>query len=406
MFILLLYKFIIENMFRLIFFILILSFQLKAQSGIFKTKYDNGNLKSKVSVIDNIYEGTSYWYYENGLIKVEKTFGKGRLNGWIRFYYPTGLKKEEYFVKNGIKDGLYKSYFENGALAKVINYEMGIRIKIIEFEEDPLYQAPPEAFKAGKRKNRKRKEYYICDIDVCPEPIGGLYSVYKHLQYPSDARLYGLEGRVLLLAHVNTEGIVTSTRVIKGIGLGCDKAAQKAVEQTKFFPGKNKDQIVSADVSFSVEFKLDSKFYDAYAKTDSITTDKHYISVNKKPSPALIETVKTKKQPEPIKAKPALPEKLIECEVEVCPEPINGMAEIQKNLEIPGSAKRQNIKGFVIISAIIDDYGFVRDTKVIKGLGYGCDEAAEIAVLATQFIPAKQKGKEIQTTIKIVVEIK
>ncbi|MFA8342730.1 MAG: TonB family protein [Rhodothermaceae bacterium] len=392
-------------MFRIAFFILILSFQLKAQSGIFKDKYDNGNLKSEVSVIDNIYEGTSYWYYENGLIKTEKTFSKGRLNGWTRHYYPTGLKKEEFFIKEGVKDGLYKSYFENGALAKVINYENGIRIKIIEFEEDPLYQAPPEAFKAGVRKNRKRKEYYICNIDVCPEPIGGLYSVYKHLQYPTDARLYGLEGKVLLLAHIDTEGNVTSTKVIKGIGLGCDEAAQTAVQQTRFFPGKNNDEIISADVTFSVEFKLDSRFYDAYAKTDSTVKEKQYISVNKKPEPKEekpVEEVKAK----PEKTEPTLPEKLIECEIEVCPEPLNGMAEIQKNLEIPRSAKRQNIKGFVIVSAVVDDYGFVRDTKVIKGLGHGCDEAAEMAVLATQFKPGKQNGKEVQTTIKIVVEIK
>lgn len=407
MFILGLYKFNTCIMLRIAFIILILSLQLQAQSGIFKTKYNNGNLESELSVIDNIYEGTSYWYYENGLIKTEKTFGKGRLNGWVRHFYPSGLKKEEFFVKDGVKDGLYKSYYENGALAKVINFSGGVRVKIIEFEEDPLYQAPPEAFKEGVRKNKKRKEYYICNIDICPEPIGGMYSVYKNLEYPKDAKLYGLEGKVLLLANIDQEGRVTSTKIVKGLGLGCDEAAQLAVEKTRFFPGKHNDEIVSADVTFSVEFKLDSKFYDAYAVKNDSTETKDYISVNQKPDETDAAKLETdEKTTNELKEKSSLPEKLIECELEVCPEPLNGMEEIQKNLDIPFSAKRQNIKGYVIVSAVIDEYGFVRDTKIIKSIGYGCDEAAEMAVLGTQFSPGKKDGKEVQTTIKIVVEIK
>lgn len=403
MFIFRLYKLFTGNMIKYISFILLLSFQLQAQSGIFKTKYDNGNLESEISVVDNIFVGTSYWYFENGLIKTEKNFSKGRLNGWVRHFYSTGLKKEEYYVQDGMKDGLYKSYFENGALAKVINYEQGVQIKYIEFENDPLYQAPPEAFKEAVRKNRTRKEYYICDIDVCPEPIGGLYSVYQNLTYPTDARLYGLEGKVMLLANVDVGGNVTSTKIVKGIGLGCDEAAQRAVQLTKFFPGKNNNEIIAADVTLSVEFKLDSKFYDAYAvNTDSTNVEPQYISVKQNPE-ELNEKGKTVKVEN---NKNQLPDKLIECEIEICPSPLNGMSELYKNLEIPFSAKRQEIRGFVIVNAVIDEYGFVRDTKVIKSIGHGCDEAAEMAVLATQFSPGKQNGKEIRTKINIVVEIK
>jgi hypothetical protein len=39
------------------------------------------------------------------------------------------------------------------------------------------------------------------------------------------------------LAYINEEGIVLKTEILKGIGGGCDEAAEYAVKHTKYFPG-------------------------------------------------------------------------------------------------------------------------------------------------------------------------
>ncbi len=368
-----------------------------AQSGIFKSKYQNGNLKEEVSLIDNIYDGTCYWYFENGLISFEKTYSKGKLHGWIREYYQSGLLKDEYYVEMGVKNGLSKSYYDNGALSKVENYKNGVRVKGIKFDFDPLYQVSAEAYKAGNRQTRKKTEEYFCNVDVCPEPVGGMYSIYKNLFYPQDAKLYGLEGIVILLVTISENGTAGEITVLQELGLGCDDAAIRAVRNTKFVPGENNNEIVEADVTLKIEFKLDKETKVAYNLDKQVIT-----KIDQTAEP--VDTSIAEAESATITKEFAAPLNKIECEIEVCPEPLGGYAAIENNLDIPSVAKRMEVQGYVIIRAVVDEFGFVRDTKVLKSIGYGCDEAAEFAVLATQFTPGKIAGNEVQTDINIFIE--
>lgn len=49
---------------------------------------------------------------------------------------------------------------------------------------------------------------------------------------------------------------------------------------------------------------------------------------------------------------------------------------IMANLKYPIEARDKNIQGKVLVSAIINSEGKLTDAKVVKGLGYGCDEEA------------------------------
>ncbi|WP_162996345.1 energy transducer TonB [Mucilaginibacter celer] len=49
---------------------------------------------------------------------------------------------------------------------------------------------------------------------------------------------------------------------------------------------------------------------------------------------------------------------------------------IEKQLHYPSAAKQNNIQGRVILEFVVDKNGSVRDIKVVRGIGYGCDEAA------------------------------
>jgi len=54
----------------------------------------------------------------------------------------------------------------------------------------------------------------------------------------------------------------------------------------------------------------------------------------------------------------------------------------------PEAAKRANIEGVVILQVDIDASGAVKKVELIKGLGYGCDQAAMDAVKRSVLSPA------------------
>jgi TonB family protein len=92
--------------------------------------------------------------------------------------------------------------------------------------------------------------------------------------------------------------------------------------------------------------------------------------------------------------------------VEVMPEPIGGMKAIYKKLHYPAAAIKNNIEGTVLIRVFIDRDGEVLDANVLKGIGYGCDESARIAVFYHRFKPGLQKGQRVKIQMDIPIEFK
>jgi protein TonB len=92
--------------------------------------------------------------------------------------------------------------------------------------------------------------------------------------------------------------------------------------------------------------------------------------------------------------------------VEEMPEPIGGIMAIQQKIIYPEIAKRAGVEGKVYVLAFVDENGDVRDAKIIKGIGAGCDEAALEAVKKTKFKPGKQRGKPVRVQVSIPVVFK
>ena len=66
----------------------------------------------------------------------------------------------------------------------------------------------------------------------------------------------------------------------------------------------------------------------------------------------------------------------------------------------PDEARRAGIEGTVTMSITIDSEGRVVKSVVIKGLGYGLDEAARGALLRFRFKPAIKNGEPVSTEMK------
>ncbi|NMB81503.1 MAG: TonB family protein [Ignavibacteria bacterium] len=358
-----------------------------AQSGIMKSFYPDGVPRSEISYVNDILDGLALFYYPNGNLKSEKNYSKGKLNGFVREYFDNGLLKEEYFLRDGVKDGSYRGYYDNGALKELVIFEKGIQVKKDSFKYDPAYAAPIEAYQAGNRQQQvfnKRKTILICDVEICPVPVGGLNSIQENLVYPEHALLYGLEGTVTLIATINEKGEVIASEIVKGIGLGCDEAAQDAVKKTQFIPGQNFGKVVESKVTLNIEFKI---------------FDRSLIQSNNVNNGNQLQETKSKNE-QKIISKP-VNVLSIKCEEQVCPRPIGGVDVIIENFEIPQVAKRLKVKGEIIIEALVDKFGIVRDTKVIKGVGYGCEESLESAIFKTKFVSAKNGGVDVDSKITV-----
>ena len=399
-----------------------------AQSGIIKTYYPNGKERSRESYANDILEGTSYFFYENGNLKKEITYSGGVVNGWVKLFYENGLPKEEFYVDYGIRDGVDKTYYKNGALKEVRYYKKGKLVKTIKLDFDPSYVAPPSQYVGNnQQKIISESNEIICDTDECPAPIGGIPAIQRKAKYPEHAKLYGLEGDVILIATIDTSGNVIDTKVLKGLGLGLDEAAQKAVKETKFFPGKKNGKPVISHATIKVNFSLGKKKHQVVAKTETKPEFKQFVEEElygedvgqKSDEKKEISVAKTeirnenenetkhkvleKKEP---KRETNIPKTVtINCPAQPCAQPIGGAEAIMKNFKIPKRVKEENIKGVIKIEALIDKYGKVRETKILQGLPEGANDAAEVAIYYTKFKPAVKNGERVDSKLIITIPV-
>ena len=72
----------------------------------------------------------------------------------------------------------------------------------------------------------------------------------------------------------------------------------------------------------------------------------------------------------------------------------------------PAEARAARISGIVIVEAIIDRNGSVRDVKVLKPLPFGLDQAAADAVKQWTFRPATLDGKPVDVIFNLTVNFK
>lgn len=129
-----------------------------------------------------------------------------------------------------------------------------IEIGSTEIDFSQTFEAPPPPPKDTKVIEDEVTYFEV--VEDMPEPIGGILAIQQKITYPEIAKRAGVEGKVYILAYVNEKGEVTKTEVLKGIGAGCDEAAEKAIKDTKFKPGKQRGKPVKVKVAVPVVFTL------------------------------------------------------------------------------------------------------------------------------------------------------
>ncbi len=98
-------------------------------------------------------------------------------------------------------------------------------------------------------------------VETQPNPPGGMAGWNKYLsdnlKYPTQARRMGVEGTVIVVFVINTDGSIQDVEVLRGIGGGCDEEAVKIVKGApKWEPGKQRGKPVRTRMRLPIRFKL------------------------------------------------------------------------------------------------------------------------------------------------------
>ena len=98
-------------------------------------------------------------------------------------------------------------------------------------------------------------------VETQPNPPGGMSGWNKYLsnnlKYPTQARRMGVEGTVIVVFVINTDGSIQDVEVLRGIGGGCDEEAVKVVTNApKWEPGKQRGKPVRTRMRLPIRLKL------------------------------------------------------------------------------------------------------------------------------------------------------
>ena len=79
---------------------------------------------------------------------------------------------------------------------------------------------------------------------------------------------------------------------------------------------------------------------------------------------------------------------------------------IAANLRYPKAAMEAKIEGKVLVEYEIDDNGIVHNPRVLRSLGYGCDEEALRLVSMLRFKKVKNRGVRVRVKTKTDIHFK
>jgi len=106
-------------------------------------------------------------------------------------------------------------------------------------------------------QNSNSENENLCDMDICPEPIGGMKAIMNNFRLPHRAKRNKDSGDIIILADVDENGYVRTTEVLNDIGHGAGLAAEVAVLDTRFNPGLNEGKAERGKVKIIITVKAE-----------------------------------------------------------------------------------------------------------------------------------------------------
>lgn len=217
-------------------------------------------------------------------------------------------------------------------------------------------------------------------VEKMPEYPEGMTSMLKFLaqniRYPEAAKKENIEGMVVVQFVIAKDGSIVDPHVVKGIGGGANEEALRVVKMMpKWTPGMQKGQAVNVQFNLPIRFQLEG--------------------ANKVEE---VEEVKVQGSREVFRVVERMP---------AYEDGQQGLVDfLAKNIKYPTLAKENGIEGVVVVEFIIETDGRVSGTKLMKGIGAGCDEEAVRVVNLTRWTPGMQNNKLVPVKYTLPISFK
>lgn len=124
----------------------------------------------------------------------------------------------------------------------------------------PAVQKPEKPASGKATKTGGNKDVYM-QVEQMPEFPGGNEAMAKYIgesvKYPEEAKKKGIQGICYVTFIIEKDGTVSTTKIIRGIGGGCDEESIRVVKNMpKWAPGKDKGKPVRVQFNMPISFKL------------------------------------------------------------------------------------------------------------------------------------------------------
>ena len=194
------------------------------------------------SIEQDIKDGYFKYFDEFGEL-FEEGFYLNNLKEWIWRSYVNGKLWLEINYLNDKYNGTFTSFYRNGYIKRKDYFENG-------------------NFKMGNCYDKNGNDTLYYPFRIPPVFKGGEEKMYKYLSenvnYPHDAKKYGIEGKVIVKFYIDENGKIVNTTVISKTAEILNRSAIKCVnEMPNWFPGLQDGEKVKVGYTIPIIFKLD-----------------------------------------------------------------------------------------------------------------------------------------------------
>jgi len=158
-----------------------------------------------------------------------------------------------------------KPWLLSGTLVMLVLVALILQsFKPIDSEIKEASPAEPQMLEQNLLQNVSVEDSLFTVVEEMPEYPGGSEEMMKFLveniKYPEQARKDSIQGRVFVNFIIEVDGKVSNTKVLRGIGGGCDEEAVRVVSlMPAWTPGKQRGKNVRVAFNLPIKFALDPK---------------------------------------------------------------------------------------------------------------------------------------------------
>lgn len=228
---------------------------LKRKNGQAEYWHETGHKRAEGSYRNGLELGEwKYYHRVSGALKEKGSFQNGDKNGRWQKFDSKGRLVEERDYQNDEENGSFIEYDTLGAVTNKGIYQNGAiisqsnppdEIELVDGNEQMPYLSSCKAISDTKTRNE-------CSNRTL------LKHIYKNLKYPKQARLYGLEGTVVVQFVIQKDGTIEDVEVIRGLNDFLKSSVENVLlNMPSWEPGIQRGEPVAVFFTLPVKFKLE-----------------------------------------------------------------------------------------------------------------------------------------------------